>query len=78
MTPALKFKTFTTTEEFEQWQLDVDPKMHQIFPVPNYINGMDRPNQSNVGTPDGSDYTANLTYGLLVTYWITPPQGKEK
>jgi hypothetical protein len=73
MKAILKFKTFNTTEDFEKWQAEVEPTMHQIYPVPNDFDATERPNSTPFGI-DGSIMRTNLSFGILVTYWINPEE----
>jgi hypothetical protein len=61
----LGYITFSSTEEFENWQLkNIGVKMQQIQPM---SLGMDGVTQDSPGYKQETDMTASM--GLFVLYW---------
>ena len=60
--PIIKYKTFSTTEEFEAWQNESTRRIYQIQPLITTVNT----NQVKDGMPNDMDMKLNIS--VFVTY----------
>ena len=61
-TPIIKYRTFSSTEEFEAWQNETKRQVYQIQPLITTVNT----NQVKDGSPNDMDMKLNIS--VFVTY----------
>ena len=61
--PIVKYITFSSSEEFGQWQLEKDRRISAIQPIITHANA----NQIKDGLPNDLDMKINIS--VFVTYW---------
>jgi len=65
---VLSYKAFSTTEQFEEWQLNNNVTIQNLSPIANNLSGKVS-EDVNTSKKINGELKINALYGLMVIYW---------